>query len=79
MQMDGSEISPKKEELRRAVSDLRDRGLYTAAKFAAELLSGKPASPETVDVMSHTLTSLVSRSIRDLEVSSAQPCKGLEA
>ena len=54
MQMDGSPL-PKKEELRRAVSDLRDRGLYTAAKFAAELLSGEPASPGTVDVI---LTSL---------------------
>ena len=41
MQMDGSEVLHRKEELRRAVSELRDRGLYTAAKFAAELLSGR--------------------------------------
>ena len=40
MQMDGNDILYRKEELRRAVSDLRDRGVYTAAKFAAELLSG---------------------------------------
>ena len=40
MQIDSNEVLRRKEELRRAVSDLRDRGLYTAARFAAELLSG---------------------------------------
>ena len=40
IQMEGSEVSQRKEELRRALLDLRDRGLHTAAKFAAELLSG---------------------------------------
>ena len=79
MHMDGSETIPKKEELRRAVSDLRDRGLYTAAKFAAELLSGEPASSGTVRCHPHTTTSLAIGSIQELEVSSAQPCYGLEA
>ena len=41
MQMDGNEILHRKDELRRAVSDLRDRGLTTAAKFAADLLTGR--------------------------------------
>ena len=40
MQMEGIEVSHRKEELRRALLDLRDRGLHSAAKFAAELLSG---------------------------------------
>ena len=40
MQMEGIEVSHRKEELRRAMLDLRDRGLHSAAKFAAELLSG---------------------------------------
>ena len=47
MQMEGIEVSHRKEELRRALLDLRDRGLHCAAKFAAELLSGirPPLSP----------------------------------
>ena len=47
MQMEGIEVSHRKEELRRALLDLRDRGLHSAAKFAAEVLSGirPPFSP----------------------------------
>ena len=40
MQMEEIEVSHRKEELRRALLELRDRGLHSAAKFAAELLSG---------------------------------------
>lgn len=41
MPMDASETLHRREELRHAVRELRDRGLYTPARFAAELLSGE--------------------------------------
>lgn len=41
MPMDASETLHRRDELRHAVRELRDRGLYTSARFAAELLSGE--------------------------------------
>jgi hypothetical protein len=38
--MEASETLHRRDELRHAVRELRDRGLYTSARFAAELLSG---------------------------------------
>lgn len=45
--MEDSSPNAKRAELRKAVYDLRERGLYAAAKWAAEQAAGRGGSPAT--------------------------------
>ena len=74
--LESSTPAQKRVELRRAVVELRERGLSDSAKWAAELMAGTvPPSdlPVRAGVRTHTKCQLASRAGLPAEASSSRP------